>query len=90
MSDAYQPRILEGAITMEMHGFLSRMRAALPLAEDLENEEFTLGRVLLEMGIPSVAVERAFVNDSLVHMGYKLQVGDRVVLFPLTIDEGNM
>ncbi len=90
MADLYQPKVLEGAITMELHGFLSKMRAALPLAEDLENEEFTLGRVLLEMGIPSVAVERAFVNDSLVNMTHRLQVGDKVILFPLTIDEGSI
>lgn len=90
MADLYQPKILEGAITMELHGFLSKMRATLPLAEDLENDEFTLGRVLLEMGIPSVAVERAIVNESLVSMNHKLQVGDKVVLFPLSIDEGSI
>ncbi len=80
-----ETRIVEGSITLELHGYLAGLKVNLPEAEDLEAGDYTLGKAMLESGIPGSAVEKAIVNDSLVSMAHKIKAGDRVVLYPYTV-----
>ncbi|MEG0875167.1 MAG: hypothetical protein RSB05_06160 [Clostridiales bacterium] len=77
--------IIEGAITLELHGYLTTLKVNLPQAEDIVGGDYTLGKAILEGGIPATAVEKAIVNQSLVSMAHKINVGDYVVLYPLSV-----
>ncbi|MDO4541902.1 MAG: hypothetical protein Q4C00_03600 [Bacillota bacterium] len=78
-------RIIEGSITLELHGYLAGLKINLPEAEDIETGDYSLGKAMLEAGIPGSAVDKAIVNESLVSMAHKIKVGDKVVLFPYTV-----
>ena len=79
-------RIVEGAVTLELHGILAALKIHLPEAEDIESGEYDLGKTLFEAGIHTAAVEKAIVNGSLVQMRRKIKPGDHIVVFPLDID----
>lgn len=78
-------RIIEGSITLELHGYLTGLKVNLPQAEDMEAGDYSLGKAMLESGIPGSAVEKAIVNESLVSMAHKIEVGDKVILYPYTV-----
>lgn len=78
-------RIIEGAVTLELHGFLTSLKINLPEAEDIEGGEYDLGKTLFEAGIHNAAVEKSIVNGSLVSMRHKIKPGDYIVLFPMDI-----
>ena len=79
-------RIIEGAVTLELHGYLKTLKINLPEKEDIEGGEYDLAKTLFEAGIHTAAVGKAVVNESLVTMRHKVTPGDYIVLYPLTID----
>ena len=78
-------RIIEGDVTLELHGYLTSLKINLPEKEDIEAGEYTLGKTLFEAGIHTAAVGRAIVNQSLVTMAHKITPGDYIVIYPLEI-----
>lgn len=82
-----QVKIVEGAVTLELHGYLTRCKVNLPQKEDIEGGSYTLGKTLLEAGISASAVEKAIVNESWVTMAYGVQLGDYIVLYPLSVND---
>ncbi len=81
-----ETRIVTGSITLELHGYLASLKVNLPEAEDIETGEYSLGKAMLEAGIPGSAVAKAIVNESLVSMAHKIKVGDKIVLYPFTVN----
>lgn len=79
-------RIVEGAVTLELHGYLAALKVNLPEKEDIIAGDYDLGKTLFEAGIHTAAVEKAVVNQSLVTMRYKISPGDYIVLFPLKVN----
>lgn len=79
-------RIVEGAVTLELHGYLTSLKVNLPEKEDIEAGEYDLGKTLFEAGIHTAAVEKAIVNQSLVTMRHKISPGDYIVIYPLGIN----
>lgn len=82
-----QVKIVEGAVVMELHGYLTRCKVYLPQKEDIEGGDYTLGKTLLESGISASAVEKAIVNESWVSMAYHVNIGDYIVLYPLSVNK---
>lgn len=80
-----ETRIIEGAVTLELHGILAALRINLPEVEDIEAGEYDLGKTLFESGIHVAAVEKAIVNGSLVSMRHKIKPGDYITVFPMDI-----
>lgn len=78
-------RIVEGAVTLELHGYLTSLKVNLPEVEDIEGGEYDIGKTLFEAGIHNAAVEKAIVNGSLVSMRHKIQPGDYIVVYPMDI-----
>lgn len=78
-------RIIEGAVTLELHGYLTSLKINLPEDVDIEGGEYTLAKTLFEAGIHTAAVETAVVNGSLVHMSHKVTPGDYIVIYPMDI-----
>ena len=78
-------RIVEGAVTLELHGYLTLLKINLPEAEDIEAGDYDLGKTLFESGIHVAAVEKAIVNGSLDNMRHKIAPGDHIIVFPLDI-----
>ena len=81
-----QVKVIEGSVTLELHGYLTRCKVNIPAPEDIEGGDYTLGKTLLEAGITASAVEKAIVNDSWVSMAYEVQVGDYIALYPLSVN----
>lgn len=79
-------RIVEGAVTLELHGYLTSLKINLPEKEDIVAGEYDLGKTLFEAGIHTAAVEKAIVNQSLVTMRHKISPGDYIVIYPLEIN----
>ncbi len=79
-------RIVEGAVTLELHGYLTSLKVNLPEKEDIIAGEYDLGKTLFEAGIHTAAVEKAVVNQSLVTMRHKISPGDYIVIFPLKVN----
>lgn len=78
-------RIIEGAVTLELHGYLTSLKINLPEDVDIECGDYTLAKTLFEAGIHTAAVETAVVNGSLVNMHHKITPGDYIVIYPLDI-----
>lgn len=78
-------RIIEGAVTLELHGYLTVLKINLPEEEDIDAGEYTLGKTLFEAGIHTAAIETSIVNGSLVNMHHKVKPGDYIVLYPMDI-----
>ncbi|MGI5873462.1 MAG: hypothetical protein ACOX8R_02230 [Bacillota bacterium] len=78
-------RIVEGAVTLELHGYLTSLKINLPEEEDIEGGDYDLAKTLFEAGIHTAAVEKAIVNGSLVHMRHKIKPGDYIIVFPMDI-----
>jgi molybdopterin converting factor small subunit len=79
-------RIVEGAVTLELHGYLTSLKVNLPEKEDIVAGDYDLGKTLFEAGIHTAAVEKAVVNQSLVTMRHKISPGDYIIIFPLEIN----
>lgn len=79
-------RIVEGAVTLELHGYLTSLKVNLPEKEDILAGEYDLGKTLFEAGIHTAAVEKAVVNKSLVTMRHKISPGDYIIIYPLEIN----
>lgn len=79
-------RIVEGAVTLELHGYLTSLKVNLPEKEDILAGEYDLGKTLFEAGIHTAAVEKAVVNKSFVTMRHKISPGDYIIIYPLEIN----
>lgn len=79
-------RIVEGAVTLELHGYLTTLKVNLPEKEDIEGGDYDLGKTLFEAGIHTAAVGNAIVNESLVTMHHKISPGDYIVIYPLVVE----
>lgn len=79
-------RIVEGSVTLELHGYLTSLKINLPEEEDIESGDYTLGKALFEAGIPNAAVEKSFVNGSIVNMMHKIKPGDYIIIYPMDIN----
>ena len=78
-------RIINGGVTLELHGYLTALKINIPEPEDIEGGEYTLAKTLFESGIHTAAIEKAIINESMVSMAYMVKSGDYIILYPKNI-----
>lgn len=73
---------MENQVTLKLNYPLNEYVAQNELKLQF-SEGTTLGDLFLKEGIPSDSVGFAVLNDTMVHLDYRLQNGDFIRVFPL-------